>query len=58
MFADWSFGITAQSERAWTILQDLGYPDLHRTVVPGMGHETRPERVIDAFRQHWLSDPS
>ena len=49
-------GLDAQTETAAELLRDLGYGNVKRTEVPGMGHEGRPGPVIETFRPYWLKE--
>src|SRR5262249_48279626 len=47
-------GIERQNDTAIRLLHDLGYADVRRTIVPGMGHDVRAQPVLDTFRSLWL----
>jgi predicted esterase len=49
-------GLDAQTETAAELLRDLGYGNVKRTEVPGMGHEGRPGPVIETFRPYWMKE--
>jgi hypothetical protein len=48
-------GLDAQTDAAAGVLADLGYRNVKRTLIPGMGHEGRPGPVLDAFRPYVLN---
>jgi predicted esterase len=49
-------GLDAQTDTAAELLRYLGYPNVKRTLVSGMGHEGRPGPVFDTFRPYWRKE--
>jgi predicted esterase len=49
-------GLDYQANTAAQLLHDLGYPNVKRTLIPGMGHEGRPGPVIETFRPYWRKE--
>ena len=46
-------GIEPQTDWAAECLKELGYPNVKRTMIPGMGHSAAYEHVIETFRPYW-----
>ncbi len=46
-------GIEPQTDAAAVFLKDLGYPNVKRTLVPGMGHSSAIPQVIETFKPYW-----
>ncbi|MHC5038315.1 MAG: hypothetical protein ACYTHM_13450 [Planctomycetota bacterium] len=46
-------GIEPQSDWAEEALKELGYPNVKRTMVPGMKHSAAQKHVIETFKPYW-----
>ncbi len=46
-------GIEPQTDAAERLLRDFGYPNVKRTMVPGLGHSAAQEQVIATFKPYW-----
>jgi hypothetical protein len=49
-------GLDAQTDAAAEMLDDLGYPNVKRTLIPGMKHESRPGPVFNTFGPYWRKE--
>src|SRR5207237_1118009 len=54
LYGEYLSGVHAQADTAARRLRELGYSNLTRLTIPGMGHEPAPELVIQSFKPYWL----